>query len=107
MLHSTTMTDIENILDQERDNIIHDLKGVKQFIALNQEIFPAEDDQFVDFRVQVVDGRVYTHTGDPSFDQDHRGYWGACVVFPDADLEELVEWMRDEILDQYAQQEAQ
>lgn len=34
-----------------------------------------------DVRLQVVDGSWYVATGDPSYDTDHRGYWGASM-FP-------------------------
>jgi hypothetical protein len=33
-----------------------------------------------DIRLQIVDGWDLVHTGDASFDTDHRGYWGSELV---------------------------
>ena len=49
--------------------------------ALREErrYWSATDDSetSVDIRLQVVDGSWALHTGDASYDTDHRGYWGA------------------------------
>jgi len=34
-----------------------------------------------EFRVQLVDGNVHYHSGDPGFDQDHRGVWANNWVY--------------------------
>lgn len=37
-----------------------------------------------DIRLQVAeDGSSAIHTGDASYDTDHRGYWGASSITPD------------------------
>ena len=47
------------------------------------------DGDEVDVRLQVTvnAGHAYwtVHTGDASYDQDHRGYWGAETLVPDMD----------------------
>ncbi len=40
-----------------------------------------EDERWIDVRLQVwPDGTWAIHTGDSSYDQDHRGYWGASSL---------------------------
>lgn len=36
----------------------------------------APEIDFVDIRLQLVDGVYYIHTGDSQYDTDHRGSWG-------------------------------
>lgn len=40
-------------------------------------IWNVVESEDVDVRLQVVDGTWYLHSGDASYDQDHRGFWGA------------------------------
>ena len=59
----------------------------------------------IDVRLQVVPGEGWSlHTGDPSYDIDHRGYWGTTVVSgEDSEVSlrecarELIEEVRDAI----------
>ncbi len=45
-------------------------------------MFPQEwrNDESYDVRLQVTDNGWSVHTGDSSYDQDHRGYWGASCI---------------------------
>ncbi len=47
-------------------------------------IDPCIDDEdspgYTDVRLQVHNGSWYYHTGDSSYDQDHRGFWGASSI---------------------------
>lgn len=45
------------------------------------------EDHGIELRLQVVDGSWYLHSGDPSYDTDHRGYWG-CAFLPVLDEDE-------------------
>lgn len=56
-----------------------------------------------DVRLQVVDGYVRVHTGDPSFDQDHRGCWGAGLITWETDADELADDLIEQVLDHAAQ----
>jgi hypothetical protein len=39
------------------------------------------EDSFLDIRLQVLpDGSWALHEGDPQYDTDHRGYWGAGTL---------------------------
>lgn len=52
-----------------------------------------------DVRLQVHDGSWSLHTGDASYDQDHRGYWGAGFLTEgDGDCRELAQDLIDEAL---------
>jgi hypothetical protein len=48
-----------------------------------------------DFRLQVHDGAWYTHTGDPQYDQDHRGAWSSAFVPRGAGLKRCREIARE------------
>lgn len=57
-----------------------------------------------DVRLQVApNGAWAIHTGDPSYDQDHRGYWGASILL--WERQNLTDLAKD-LLDQAAEQHA-
>lgn len=57
---------------------IDDVAEELRLINLNTE---AEDEEGIDVRLQVYeDGAWAIRVGDPSYDTDHRGYWGASGV---------------------------
>lgn len=65
--------------------------------------YPDDTDVF-DVRLQVwEDGSWTIHTGDSSFDQDHRGYWGASSIDPKTNCRELARDLIDECRDHHAQ----
>lgn len=40
-----------------------------------------EDERWIDVRLQVLENGTWAiHTGNSSYDQDHRGYWGASCL---------------------------
>lgn len=48
------------------------------------------DSDYLDVRLQLsANGSFDVHTGDPSYDTDHRGFWGASTLSRDADDLEL------------------
>jgi hypothetical protein len=58
---------------------------------------------YVDVRLQVMeDGGWAIRTGDSSYDQDHRGYWGASSIDPHTNCRDLA----IELLDQCAEHAA-
>jgi hypothetical protein len=58
------------------------------------------DPEGYDIRLQVVPGEGWsTHCGDPSYDQDHRGYWGAGMIRASMTVKEVRDLARD-LLDQ-------
>jgi|TARA_Y100000310_G_scaffold285304_1_gene308691 hypothetical protein len=53
----------------------------------------------MEIRLQVVDGSWAVHYGDPGYDLDHRGFWGAAWLprtgtVPDI-ARDLIEQVRD------------
>lgn len=53
---------------------------------------PGTDTPSIDIRLQIYDDGTWSfHSGDSSYDQDHRGYWGSSSVGPDDDDEACVE----------------
>lgn len=67
---------------------------------------PGTDSPSIDIRLQVYsDGEWAFHSGDQSFDQDHRGYWGASSVGPeddDATCEDIAKGLIDQVAEDAA-----
>ena len=66
----------------------------------------------VDVRLQCLgDGRWQVHYGDPGYDQDHHGFWGAAEVpgkdepWSRAECDRVAYWLKSEVLDMAAQSE--
>lgn len=81
------------------------LCGVRDDAATYAPEDIADDDcqPSIDVRLQVrEDGSYEHHSGDASYDTDHRGYWGCGAVAPDDDdvaLTALAREMVAEVLD--------
>jgi hypothetical protein len=58
------------------------LRAENEWIKRNfSEVSKDREDFWVDVRLQVwPDGTWALHSGDSSYDQDHRGYWGASSL---------------------------
>jgi hypothetical protein len=60
-----------------------------------------------DVRLRVYKGNWYLYSGDSSYDQDHRGFWGSSTLFYE-DTEEFLSitanTLIDEVLEAYAGQ---
>ena len=95
-------------LEDYIQDIVADLEGAKT-LCDDRACEHPEDTCYcaVDVRLQVRgNGDWYVHTGDASFDQDHRGFWGGGCVISECTEEDLQELARDLIaqaLDQAAQ----
>jgi hypothetical protein len=69
------------------------------------EVGDTDDDGngYMDVRLQVhEDGGYSILTGDSSFDQDHRGYWGAGSMDRRTNCLDLARQLLDEARDDYA-----
>lgn len=84
--------DPRGAMPTERD-VLHELRGIQS----EMERHKIEEDNYVDVRLQVnpADGEWSVHYGDPSYDQDHRGYWGSSGVNIDDDDTTLRETAKD------------
>jgi hypothetical protein len=64
-----------------------------------------EDGGGIEVRLQVHDGGAWSvHTGDPSYDTDHRGFWGSAYLDAEEDVREvasdLIEQAREMFIEQ-------
>jgi hypothetical protein len=61
-----------------------------------------DDESSIDVRLQVTEGSTWAiHTGDASYDTDHRGYWGASSADSETDLTELAAALLDQAKEQW------
>ena len=78
-----------------------------ELMAIAAEIEGYGDVPETDVRLQVMDnGSWSVHSGDASYDTDHRGYWGASTVdakLSKRDAMEIAKDLIDQVEDQYAQ----
>ncbi len=92
-----TMT-TEQILEQDKASI------VSQLLAFRRQLVEwgiAESD----IRLQMRGENWSLHYGDASYDQDHRGFWGAGSVQTTYDLADL-EAVAQDLIEQVLEQEA-
>ena len=64
------------------------------------------DDPAIDVRLQWHDGKWSVLTGDSSYDQDHRGYWGTSSITLDTKSEELANDLIDQVEEHLASDNA-
>ena len=63
----------------------------------------------IDVRLQVTEDEWGLHLGDASFDQDHRGHWGATTVAAEDDdsiLDLAAQQLLDQVEESLAEEEA-
>ncbi len=73
-------------------------------VLIEDECVDEEGNIGMDVRLQVLSsGRWYLHTGDPSYDTDHTGYWGDGFLAPDTDCKELAKDLLDECKESWFQ----
>ena len=86
--------------------VAHDLKLEHDELRriYSQDELADEDGNFgVDVRLQVSAADWTLHTGDPSYDTDHRGFWGAGFLpYGRTNLRELARDLISEARDQWA-----
>lgn len=82
---------------------------VKELKAIKREIVKGEvsADEPLEIRLQVLSNGQWTvHYGDPGYDTDHHGYWGAGSLSGDEDEGEL-EWTAREMIEEVEEAAAQ
>ena len=76
--------------------IAEELKAYSEELkTYSEDLEDGEGNVGEDVRLQVVDGSWELHTGDSSYDQDHRGRWGASWVRAGASMAECRGIARD------------
>lgn len=71
--------------------------------AIKRANFPCDDWDSIDVRLQVTPGGWSTHTGDSSYDQDHRGFWGSSSMDGRTNCRELAKDLIDQARDAHAE----
>ena len=87
-------------------NVAKALSGVKQHCEPYSDTGRDVDDSasWVDVRLQVdPEGYWSVHSGDSSYDQDHRGYWGASSVSRRSNMREVAAELIEQAKDHYAE----
>lgn len=75
------------------------LLNERQFVFSDLRLATTNDVE-IDVRAQLTpDGEWLLHTGDASYDTDHRGYWGVGVLGGDTDIQELARDLISEALE--------
>lgn len=48
---------------------------------INKQTFETYEEDGIEIRIQLYPaGDWYLHVGDPSYDTDHQGFWGATTI---------------------------
>ena len=76
--------------------LARDLADIKRWLRAN-----GIDE--TDIRLQVRESGWCTHTGDPCYDQDHRGFWGASSIDRTTNCRELARDLIDQAREDQAQ----
>lgn len=71
--------------------------------ATKRANFPSNDWVDIDVRLQVGERGWSVHTGDPSYDQDHRGFWGASSMDGRTNCYDLAKDLIDQARDAHAE----
>ena len=76
-------------------------------VEARNEVRVCSDTEDMEVRLQVYeDGSWTLRTGDSSYDQDHRGFWGASCVAP-GDSVKFLRRIAKDLIDQAADSAAQ
>lgn len=84
--------EIEQALSADRDVILDRMRDLIKDCAYY------EPEDGMDVRLQWHNGWSL-HSGDSSYDQDHRGFWGASSIDADSDPAEVVDELIDQVLE--------
>jgi hypothetical protein len=100
------------VKDEIKRYLNNRVKDLKEEIEIDSESYkedPKDEDEVasIDIRLQWHDGKWAIRTGDSSYDQDRRGYWGASSITPDTEYEELAKDLIDQVEDDMAMSKAE
>lgn len=84
-----------DLIEERRPEMMQKLELLQGDVRNMVDEYPdmPEDERYIEVRLRYHDGSLYLYHGDPSFDQDHRGAWGAGFVSEDVDLEDVLDEM--------------
>jgi len=87
------------------ESLAEDLLSVSADVELDMN-GPDCDEPYIDVRLRYHDGSFSLLTGDSSYDQDHRGFWGCSVVGADLTTDEARS-VADDLIEQVEDEAAQ
>ena len=100
----------EDFLKENHASIVTKLENIQSGIGYYlDDLDLPEEDQYLDVRLNLqVDEdhnpeRLRIKSGDPSLDQDHRGYWSAGMIGKDTNIQDVVFDLKRDLLDHLAQ----
>ena len=68
-------------------------------------------DDYIDVRLRLQpDGSFTVLYGDPSYDQDHRGFWGSSILYPATSIHTNINYLgglADDLLEQALDDQAE
>ena len=88
-----------------RSALVAEKRNLRKFSSLDDLLGENGESDSTDVRLQVYeDGSWAIHTGNPDYDQDHRGYWGASSLSYDREnLRDLARDLLEQAKDHAAQ----
>jgi hypothetical protein len=108
----TTQSQSQALQDFDAEGGVTALAGTLMHLSQTVAIYdpaaliePGCDEPTIDCRLRYHDGRWFFYTGDSSYDQDHRGHWGASCVGADLteeDARELAANLLNQVLESLA-----
>jgi hypothetical protein len=87
-----------------KQDIQYDLETIESELIdyINRAIaFLGNCDEYIEIRLQLVDGTHKFYCGDSQYDTDHRGYWGVFEVEFNASPDEIKTYARQIVTDAY------
>ena len=67
---------------KETEALLQDLMNAQSYVWADAPYQDNAVGETLEFRIQMLNGVAYLHTGDACYDTDHRGDWGAGAVGP-------------------------
>lgn len=94
---------IESILNKKRQSIVDKIQAEIDYLVNIWDRLKKED-YCVAIRLQVMpNGSWFIHTGDPSYDPDHRGYWWDTTIDNTSDSDKIADELIEGVIDDCAQ----
>ena len=96
-------------IKQLKESVLEHLESIQYEIKESgiEESDFGENDGFLDVRLRLQPDRSFTVLyGDPSYDTDHRGFWGTSSIAVDTDLDTVADDLVEQALDDQAQSQS-
>lgn len=85
--------------------VASELRHVKTYCHCEEPVQGDDDSGWADVRLQVMESGWSVHSGDSSYDQDHRGYWGTSSLDRRSNCRDVARDLIEEAKNHYAETE--